>query len=41
MSSSNHSLPPAVEMSDLQLLTYLLALAGDGEEAARATAHTL
>ncbi len=28
-------------MSDLQLLTYLLALAGDGEEAARATAHTL
>lgn len=41
MSRSNHSLPPAVEMSDLQLLTYLLALAGDGEEAARATAHTL
>jgi len=28
-------------MSDLQLLTYLLALTGDGEEAARATAHTL
>lgn len=41
MVNGEPTLPPVAEMSDLQLLTYLLTLAGTGEEKARAAAHTL
>lgn len=41
MSKLKNALPPVAEMSDLQLLTYLLTLAGDSEEAARTAAHAL
>lgn len=41
MSVSDRALPPVAEMSDLQLLTYLLTLAGEREDAARTAAHAL
>lgn len=41
MSKSDRALPPVPEMSDLQLLTYLLTLSGECEEEARPIAHAL
>ena len=41
MSYPERSPSPVAEMTDLQLLTYLLTLAGDREDAARVSAHAL
>ena len=41
MSYSERSPSPVAEMTDLQLLTYLLTLAGDREDTARVSAHAL